>query len=45
VVPDEKDLDLLISSASKRMATFLMCLKETFADPEILHSEWIDLKQ
>jgi integrase/Zn ribbon nucleic-acid-binding protein len=44
-VPDEKDLDLLISAASKRMATFLLCLKETFADPsEILRCEWIDLK-
>lgn len=44
-VPDEKDLDLLISAASKRMATFLLCLKETFADPsEILFAEWIDLK-
>ncbi len=45
IVPDEKDLDLLISAASKRMATFLLCLKETFADPsEILDAEWIDLK-
>lgn len=45
IVPDEKDLDLLISAASKRMATFLLCLKETFADPsEILNAEWIDLK-
>ena len=44
-VPDEKDLDLLISAANKRMATFLLCLKETFADPsEILATEWIDLK-
>ncbi len=43
-VPDEKDLDLLISSSSKRMSTFLMCLKETFADPsEILACEWKDL--
>jgi integrase len=45
-IPDEKDLDLLISAASKRMATFLQCLKETFADPgEILRAEWIDLKE
>jgi integrase len=45
MVPDEKDLDLLISAASKRMATFLQCLKETFADPsEILRADWIDLK-
>jgi integrase/predicted RNA-binding Zn-ribbon protein involved in translation (DUF1610 family) len=43
MVPDEKDLDLLISAASKRMATFLLCLKETYADPsEILHADWID---
>jgi len=45
-VHDEKDLDLLISAASKRMATYLQCLKETFADPsEILRAEWIDLKE
>jgi integrase len=45
-IPDEKDLDLLISTASRRMATFLQCLKETFADPgEILRAEWIDLKE
>ena len=45
-VPDEKDLDLLISASSKRMATFLLCLKETFADPsEIIAAEWIDLKE
>src|SRR5512136_3446126 len=44
-VPNEKDLDMLISAGSKRMATFLQCLKETFADPsEILRAEWIDLK-
>lgn len=44
-LPDEKELDLLISAASKRMATFLGCLKETFADPsEILRAEWIDFK-
>jgi integrase len=44
-VPDEKDLDLLTSAASTRMATFLLCLKETFADPsEVLAAEWIDLK-
>jgi integrase len=45
MVPDEKDLDLLISAASRRMAAFLLCLKETFADPtEILRADWIDLK-
>ena len=46
-IPDEKDLDTLINSAvsSRRMAAFLQCLKETFADPEeILRLEWIDLK-
>jgi integrase len=43
-VPNEKDLDLLISAARKKMATFLLCLKETFADPsEIIRAEWIDL--
>jgi len=32
--PVEEDLDALIASAtSKRMATFLRCLKETYADP------------
>ena len=32
-VPDEKDLDALISSTqSKRMAAFLQTLKETYAD-------------
>ena len=45
-VPDEKDLDMLINAASKRLATFLQCLKETFADPsEILRTEWIDLHE
>jgi integrase len=45
-IHDEKDLDILISVASRRMATFLQCLKETFADPgEILRLEWIDLKE
>jgi integrase len=45
-VPDEKDLDALISSAhSKRMSAYLQCLKETFADPgEILRLEWRDIK-
>ena len=44
-VPDEKDLDALINAARKRLATFMGCLKETFADPsEILKCEWIDLK-
>jgi integrase/predicted RNA-binding Zn-ribbon protein involved in translation (DUF1610 family) len=45
-VPDEKELDLLISAAPrKKMATFLGCLKETFADPaEIIAAEWVDFK-
>jgi integrase len=45
-VPDEKELDLLISAAPrKKMSTFLGCLKETFADPsEIIAAEWIDFK-
>ena len=45
-VPDEKDLDMLIAAAQrKQMATFLGCLKETFADPsEIIAAEWIDFK-
>jgi integrase len=44
-VPDEKDLDALIAAAkSKRMAAFLRCLKETFADPgEVLGLNWKDL--
>ena len=46
-VPDEKELDQLIAAChSKRMATFLQCLKETFADPtEILRVKWIDLHE
>lgn len=45
--PDEKDLDALIMSArSKRMATFLQCLKETYCDPsEILALEWREIKE
>ena len=45
-IPEEKDLDQLISSTqSKRMSTFLQCLKETYADPgELLRLEWIDVK-
>jgi len=44
-VPDEKELDALISCCrSRRMATFLQTLKETFADPtEVLRLQWIDL--
>lgn len=44
-VPDERELEALISACrSRRMAAFLRCLKETFADPgEILGLEWINL--
>ncbi len=44
--PLEEDIDALIASTnSKRMAAFLTCIKETYADPgEILAAEWIDLK-
>jgi integrase len=44
-VPDEKELDQLIAFCrSKRMAAFLQCLKETFADPgEALRLRWIDI--
>jgi integrase len=44
-VPEEKELDQLIAACrSRRMAAFLLCLKETFADPgEILGLRWIDL--
>jgi len=44
-VPDEKELDALISCCrSRRMATFLQTLKETYADPgEVLRLQWIDL--
>jgi integrase/predicted RNA-binding Zn-ribbon protein involved in translation (DUF1610 family) len=46
-VPDEKELDQLIAACrSRRMSTFLQCLKETYADPtEILRLKWIDLHE
>jgi len=46
-VPDEKELDQLIAACrSRRMSTFLQCLKETYADPtEILRLRWIDLHE
>jgi integrase/predicted RNA-binding Zn-ribbon protein involved in translation (DUF1610 family) len=46
IVPDERDLDALINATrSKQMATFLQCLKETYADPgEILKLEWREIK-
>jgi len=44
-VPEEKELDQLIAACrSRRMATFLQTLKETYADPgEILRLRWIDV--
>jgi integrase/transposase-like protein len=44
-IPEERELDQLIAACrSKRMATFLQTLKETFADPtEALRIQWIDL--
>jgi integrase len=44
-IPYEKELDQLIAFChSKRMATYLQCLKETFADPsEALRIRRIDL--
>ena len=44
--PDEKDLNQLINATqSRRLAAFLQCLKETFADPgEILRLEWQNVK-
>jgi integrase len=44
-IPDETELDQLIASCrSKRMAAYLQCLKETFADPgEALRLRWIDV--
>jgi len=46
-VPDEKELDQLIAACrSRRMSTFLQCLKETYADPgEILGLKWIDFHE
>ncbi|MGD0071770.1 MAG: tyrosine-type recombinase/integrase [Candidatus Bathyarchaeia archaeon] len=44
-VPDETELDALISSAkSKLLAVFLQSLKETFGDPgEVLRIKWLDV--
>jgi integrase/predicted RNA-binding Zn-ribbon protein involved in translation (DUF1610 family) len=44
-IPDETELDQLIAACrSRRMATYLQCLKETFADPgEALKLRWIDV--
>lgn len=43
-IRDEKELDQLIAACrSKRMAVYLRCLKETFADPgEALKLRWTD---
>ena len=44
-IPEERELDQLIAACkSRRMATFLQTLKETFADPgEALKLRWTDL--
>jgi integrase/predicted RNA-binding Zn-ribbon protein involved in translation (DUF1610 family) len=44
-VPEESELDQLIAACrGKRMAAFLQCLKETYADPgEALRLRWIDI--
>lgn len=45
IPPKEKELELLIASAKPLFATFLRCLKETFADPsEVLECKWSELK-
>ncbi len=46
-IPDETELDALINAAkSRRMATYLQTLKETFADPtEALRIRWIDINE
>jgi integrase len=44
-VPDESELDCLIATChSKRMAAYLQCLKDIYADPgEALRIEWKDV--
>ena len=44
-IPEESELDTLISACrSRRMAAYLQCLKETYADPgEVLKLRWIDV--
>jgi integrase len=45
-VPNETELDALINATtkSKRLSTFLQCLKETFGDPgEVLRIKWLDV--
>jgi integrase len=44
-IPEEQELDCLIATAfSRKMSTYLQCLKETFTDPsEALRIEWTDI--
>jgi integrase len=46
-IPDESELDALISAArTKKLATYLQTLKETYGDPsEVLRIEWIDISE
>src|SRR5665648_1110263 len=46
-IPDESEIDALINATkSRRMATYLQTLKETFADPsEALRILWIDINE
>ena len=44
-IPDESELDSLISACrSRRMAAYLQCLKETYANPgEVLRLKWVNI--
>jgi integrase len=44
-IPDETELDMLIKACrSRKIATYLQSLKETYGDPsEVLRIEWIDV--
>jgi integrase len=46
-IPEESELDCLIATCrSKKVATYLQTLKETFADPgEALRLRWIDISE
>lgn len=46
-IPDESELDALISAVrTKKLATYLQALKETYGDPsEVLRMEWIDISE
>ena len=46
-IPDETELDALINACrSRKIATYLQTLKETFGDPsEALRIEWIDVSE